>query len=176
MIFVALVADVVSLEATLSRYLSGNVNGRSGDHGLYLKLSSPTFQGGAMAAQEKAAAQAVLAAEARVEAKRIELADKLKGLRERIDGLVALREPLMQRQRSITETRGLYREQYLALGTRSALDLLNAEQEIAQAAFDVVQNQHDLRAAQVNHIEASGQAREVYGINHSRVQGLEVLP
>lgn len=166
----------VSLEATLSRYLSGNVNGRSGDHGLYLKLSSPTFQGGAMAAQEKAAAQAVLAAEARVEAKRIELADKLKGLRERIDGLVALREPLMQRQRSITETRGLYREQYLALGTRSALDLLNAEQEIAQAAFDVVQNQHDLRAAQVNHIEASGQAREVYGINHSRVQGLEVLP
>lgn len=160
----------------MSRYLSGQVNGRSGDHGLFVKLSSATFQGGAMAAQEQAAAQAVLGAEARVDAKRIEIEDKLKGLRERIDGLVALREPLLQRQRSITDTRGLYREQYLSLGTRSALDLLNAEQEIAQAAFDVAQNQHDLWSALVNYIEASGQARDVYEINHSQVQGLEVLP
>lgn len=166
----------VSLEASMSRYLSGQVNGRSGDHGLFVKLSSATFQGGAMAAQEQAAAQAVLGAEARVDAKRIEIEDKLKGLRERIDGLVALREPLLQRQRSITDTRGLYRDQYLSLGTRSALDLLNAEQEIAQAAFDVAQNQHDLWSALVNYIEASGQARDVYEINHSQVQGLEVLP
>jgi len=168
----------LSLEAFVSRYLGGSGNPlvRDGDHGLYLKLSSPTLQGGAMAAQEKAAAQAVVAAEARVQAKRIELQDRLQGLDERIAGLQALRQPLRERQHSITETRTLYREQYLSLGTRSALDLLNAEQEIAQAAFDVAQNQHDLWAAQVNRIEADGRAREVYGINHSRVQGLEVLP
>ena len=54
--------------------------------------------------------------------------------------------------------------------------LLNAEQEIAQAAFDVVQNQHDAWIAQVNFIDVSGQARAVYGLDGSQVQGLEVLP
>jgi adhesin transport system outer membrane protein len=168
----------VSLEASANRYLGGSGNPlvRGGDHGVYFRLSSPMLQGGAMAAQEQAAAQAVIGAEARVQAKRIETQDKLKGLEERIAGLNALRQPLQERQSSITETRALYREQYLALGTRSALDLLNAEQEIAQAAFDVVQNRHDLWTAQINHIEANGRAREAFGINHSRVQGVEVLP
>ena len=97
-------------------------------------------------------------------------------LKEQIQGLMALRGALSERQQSITETRSLYREQYLALGTRSALDLLNAEQEIAQAAFDVVQNRYDALAAQVNFIDASGQARAVYGLDRSQIHGLEITP
>ncbi len=166
----------LSLEASLNRLGSGANNGRSTDHGLFFKLNSNVYQGGALQAQEEAARLAVQAAHARVDVARTEIEDRMLNLKEQIQGLTALQEPLVARQRSITDTRALYREQYLALGTRSALDLLNAEQEIAQAAFDVVQNRHDVWAAQINHIEASGQARAVYGLDGSVVHGLEVLP
>ena len=129
-----------------------------------------------MQAQEDAAQLGVVAAEARVGAARTEIQDRMASLKEQIQGLMALRGPLSERQQSITETRSLYREQYLALGTRSALDLLNAEQEIAQAAFDVVQNRYDALAAQVNFIDASGQARAVYGLDRSQIHGLEITP
>jgi adhesin transport system outer membrane protein len=166
----------LSLEASLSRLGSGASNGRSTDHGVYFKLNSGVFQGGALQAQEEAAMLSVVAAQARVDVARTEVQDRLANLKEQIDGLTGLQAPLSARQRSITDTRALYREQYLALGTRSALDLLNAEQEIAQAAFDVVQNRHDAWAAQIQFIDASGQARAVYGLDHSQVHGLEVSP
>ena len=41
---------------------------------------------------------------------------------------------------SIRATRDLYREQYLQLGTRSLLDLLNAEQEYHSVRFDQAQS------------------------------------
>lgn len=166
----------LSLEASLSRLGSGASNGRSTDHGVFFKLNSGVFQGGALQAQEEAAMLGVAAAQARVEVARTEVQDRMANLKEQIAGLTGLQEPLSARQRSITDTRVLYREQYLSLGTRSALDLLNAEQEIAQAAFDVVQNRHDAWVAQVNFIDASGQARAVYGLDHSKVHGLEVSP
>lgn len=166
----------LSLEATWSRLGSEASSGRRTDHGVFLKLNSSVYQGGALQAQEDAAQQGLQAAQARVDVARTEVLDRMKNLREQIAGLEALVAPLAQRQRSITDTRALYREQYLSLGTRSALDLLNAEQEIAQAAFDVVQNRHDGWVAQVNYIEASGQARAVYGLHHMSVHGLEVLP
>lgn len=166
----------LTLEASLNRLGSGANNGRSTDHSLFFKLNSSTYQGGAMQAQEDAAQLGVVAAEARVGAARTEIQDRMASLKEQIQGLMALRGPLSERQQSITETRSLYREQYLALGTRSALDLLNAEQEIAQAAFDVVQNRYDALAAQVNFIDASGQARAVYGLDRSQIHGLEITP
>lgn len=166
----------LSLEASLSRLGSGASNGRSTDHGVFFKLNSGVFQGGALQAQEEAALLGVQAAQARVEVARTEVQDRMAHLKEQIDGLTELQAPLSARQRSITDTRVLYREQYLSLGTRSALDLLNAEQEIAQAAFDVVQNRHDAWVAQINFIDASGQARAVYGLDHSNVHGLEVSP
>ncbi|WP_382202784.1 TolC family protein [Hydrogenophaga defluvii] len=166
----------LTLEASLNRLGSGASNGRSTDHGVYFKLNSNVYQGGAMQAQEEAARLGVQAAQSRVLVARTEVEDRMANLKEQLQGLVALQGPLSVRQRSITDTRALYREQYLALGTRSALDLLNAEQEIAQAAFDVVQNRHDAWAAQINFIDASGQARAVYGLEGTQVHGLEVLP
>lgn len=166
----------LSLEAQLNRLGSGAAGGRTTDHGVYFKLNSNVYQGGALQAQEEGARLAVQAAQSRVDVARTEIEDRMANLKEQIQGLTALQEPLRSRQRSITDTRALYREQYLSLGTRSALDLLNAEQEIAQAAFDVVQNRHDAWIAQVNFIDVSGQARAVYGLDGSQVQGLEVLP
>ena len=166
----------LSLEAQLNRLGSGAAGGRTTDHGVFFKLNSTVYQGGALQAQEESARLALVAALSRVDVARTETEDRMANLREQITGLMALQEPLRSRQTSITDTRALYREQYLSLGTRSALDLLNAEQEIAQAAYDVVHNRHDAWAALVNYIDASGQARAVYGLDGSLVQGLEVLP
>ena len=166
----------LTLEASLNRLGSGDNNGRNTDHSVYFRLNSNVYQGGATQAQEEAARLGVQAAQSRVMVARTEVEDRMANLKEQLQGLVALQAPLSERQRSITDTRALYREQYLALGTRSALDLLNAEQEIAQAAFDVVQNRHDAWAAQINFIDASGQARAVYGLEGTQVHGLEVLP
>lgn len=166
----------LSLEASLNRLASGAIGGRTTDHGVYFKINSNVYQGSALQAQADAALLAVQAAQARVDVARTEVEDRMLNLKAQIDGLTALQAPLSSRQRSITETRALYREQYLSLGTRSALDLLNAEQEIAQAAFDVVQNRHDAWAAQINYIDASGQARAVYGLDGTEIHGLEVLP
>ncbi|MCY1540501.1 type I secretion outer membrane protein, TolC family [compost metagenome] len=56
----------------------------------------------------------------------------------------------------------MYREQYLSLGTRSLLDLLNAEQEIFQAETDEVNAVHDLWLAQVEFISVTGQMRNIF--------------
>ena len=82
---------------------------------------------------------------------------------------------LADRRRSIVEARDLYREQY-TLGTRSILDLLNAEQEIHQAAADEEAVLHDLWASRIGYIGATGQARTYYGLNNTTVQGIELLP
>jgi len=82
---------------------------------------------------------------------------------------------LADRRRSIAEARDLYREQY-TLGTRSILDLLNAEQEIHQAAADEEAVLHELWTSRVGYIGATGQSRAYYGLNNTTVQGIEVLP
>ncbi|MNH39134.1 hypothetical protein D3C79_1002590 [compost metagenome] len=71
---------------------------------------------------------------------------------------------LGDRYKSMVNTRSLYEQQYLALGTRSLLDLLNAEQEIFQAQTDQQNAQYDLWLAQVSYIRATGHMRNVFAL------------
>src|SRR5690625_6430528 len=73
----------------------------------------------------------------------LEAQSRARGYRQRI-GLLA------QRINSIQMTRDLYQEQYLELGTRSLLDLLNAEQEYHQANLEKTNNEHDMRRMQID--------------------------
>ena len=50
---------------------------------------------------------------------------------------------------NISGTKDLYRKQYLDLGTRSLVDLLNAEQEYHQARVEVLNSELDLKASQI---------------------------
>ncbi len=70
----------------------------------------------------------------------------------------------------------LYGRQYLELGTRPLLDLLNAEQEIHQSRFDLVNTQADLQRLQIDCFYNSGAIRRVFGIDHSAIQNVEILP
>lgn len=111
----------------------------------------------------------------RIEAARLNLGDQVRSLREQAIGAQARLGVLAERRRSIVEARDLYREQY-TLGTRSILDLLNAEQEIHQAAADQEAVLHDLWESRIGYIGATGQGRAYYGLNNTVVQGMELLP
>lgn len=142
----------------------------------YLSLNSSLFNGGAMAAQSRAAAQAVAAADADVEAARLAALDELRGYSEQAAGLRGRFGVLEQRVQSITHTRELYWDQYLSLGTRTVLDLLNAEQEGSQSLEDLANARHDLMIAQLGALVASGRARAAFRLDNTKVQGAEILP
>jgi phosphoribosylaminoimidazole carboxylase PurE protein len=78
------------------------------------------------------------------------------------------------RTRSITETQRLYRDQYLSLGTRSLLDLLNAEQEIHQSQFDKENTLYDLRSLQVDCLYSTARIREAFELNDRVFQGVSI--
>jgi adhesin transport system outer membrane protein len=144
-------------------------------HTVMFNLSSAIYQGGAMDAQVRSAIAAEEAARMRIDTARLNAGDQARSLREQVAGAQARLGVLAERRRSIGEARDLYREQY-TLGTRSILDLLNAEQEIHQAAADQEAVLHDLWESRIGYIGATGQGRAFYGLDNTTVQGMELLP
>lgn len=70
------------------------------------------------------------------------------------------------------ETRDLYRQQYVELGTRTLLDLLNAEQELHQAGFDTANAIHDLRRLGIACIFNTGKARKAFSVDGMAIRGV----
>ena len=169
----------LSLDVSANKALGGVNPGtleRNGtSHTVMFNLTSAIYQGGALDAQVRAATAAVEAARMRIEAARLGAGDQARSFREQVAGAQARLGVLAERHRSISEARDLYREQY-TLGTRSILDLLNAEQEIHQAAADQEAVLHDLWESRIGYIGATGQGRAWYGLDNTTVQGMELLP
>ncbi|ERM02995.1 hypothetical protein Q644_13800 [Brucella intermedia 229E] len=79
---------------------------------------------------------------------------------------------LESRANMMVKTRDLYREQYLELGgTRTLLDLLNAEQELHESRFQIANTVHDLRRLNISCLYNSGKIRREFGINPAMVRG-----
>lgn len=144
--------------------LLGSAGDSAGDqvYTLTLGVKHDLFAGGAPSARVRGAGQAVRAAEQRIETRKLEARDEWTMLQQEMRGLEARLEVLAEREQSIRDTQQLYRDQYLSLGTRSLLDLLNAEQEIFQAQSDRVNARHDLWGAQVAFIQATGHMHDVF--------------
>jgi adhesin transport system outer membrane protein len=169
----------LSLDVSANKAMGGVNPGtleRNGfNHTVMFNLSSAIYQGGAMDAQVRSATAAEEAARMRIDAARLNAGDQARSFREQVAGAQARLGVLAERRRSIAEARDLYREQY-TLGTRSILDLLNAEQEIHQAAADQEAVLHDLWESRIGYIGATGQGRAFYGLDNTTVQGMELLP
>ncbi len=169
----------VSLDASINKALGGNNPSTAQHNGTYhtvmLNLSSVLYQGGAINGQIRAATAAEEAARQRIEVAQLNASDVTRSIREQAAGAQARIGVLAARKRSILAARDLYREQY-TLGTRSILDLLNAEQEIHQAAADEESVLHDFWQSRIAYVGATGQSREFYGLNNTNVQGMELLP
>ncbi len=130
-----------------------------------LAVRSDLYQGGAVASRARASASALEVTEEELRAERLQALDAVRMQREQIAGLEQRIGILERRVASIVETRALYWDQYLALGTRNVLDLLNAEQEIGQSAEDLANARHDLWRARVAYLLASGAARQAFGLD-----------
>ena len=70
------------------------------------------------------------------------------------------------------ETGRLYRIQYLEMGTRTLVDLLNAEQELQQVRFEAVNIRQNLRRLQVDCLFLSGRMRDAFHLSGTSVRGV----
>jgi len=68
------------------------------------------------------------------------------------------------REESMRVTRTLYRDQYLQLGTRSLLDLLNAEQEYHAARRDLIDSEHEIYRSGLDCVYYSGRINNTFGL------------
>lgn len=129
-----------------------------------LNLSMPLYQGGATRARERGALYALRAYEDAVEQARLEMRQGFAEAKAQADGW-AERAPVLQRRlQSIDATRGLYRQQYLLLGTRSLLDLLNSEQEYYSARVEQAQGTHSQYRLAVQCLYYSDRLRGTFGL------------
>jgi adhesin transport system outer membrane protein len=146
---------------------------RGSNHSFTAGIQWNAYQGGSLAAQLRAAQFAYESAQMNVAAARLDGSDTARGYREQALGAFNRLSKLDERKESIAQTRDLYREQY-KLGTRSILDLLNAEQEYYQAVLDQLGAQHDYWIALVDYIGALGTGNTFYGIASRSIQGVKV--
>jgi adhesin transport system outer membrane protein len=171
----------LSLEPSFNQYLDDNYNNQNPaidrtQVGIFLNLEVPIYQGGAISARSRAAGYALTAADSAEDAARLQARQGLSESQAQTSGLTRRLNSLEFRETTIKEARELYGRQYLELGTRPLLDLLNAEQEIHQSRFDLANTQADLRRLQIDCLYNSGALRRAFGIDHSTIQHVEIRP
>ncbi|TKA93693.1 type I secretion protein TolC [Halopseudomonas bauzanensis] len=164
----------LSLNADFEHYLNRNTEGQQqlDDQELVvsLNLTSNLFQGGALRARSRAAEHALQSASAARDRALLELSRFYREARDRSRSLTTSLALQDERYASIVKTQELYRHQYLSLGTRSLLDILNTEQEIFQTQVDKQNTLFDLRSLQIDCLYSVGGLRETFrageALNH----------
>ena len=74
------------------------------------------------------------------------------------------------------QTQELYKEQYLGLGNRPLLDVLNAEQEVYQTRFMQQQTETQWRSLQLDCLYNTGLTRHLFALENRSIQGVEIRP
>jgi len=135
-----------------------------------VNVSMPIYQGGAAGARQRGAFYQMRAFEDAVRQAALEERQGLADARAQAEGWEK-RAPVMQaRVDSIDATRDLYRQQYLELGTRSLLDLLNAEQEYYGARVDEAQGRYTQYRLAVQCLYHSDRLRSAFGADASALE------
>jgi len=154
---------------------STDVGSPFGDRSIYnfgLRVTSNIFAGGLTKARVRSAAYRLDAAEASARRVRNESSQQLAEAQQQIDSLLRLATTLASREDNMRETGRLYRIQYLEMGTRTLVDLLNAEQELQQVRFDAVNTTQNLRRLQIDCLYTSGRMRDAFGLSGTSVRGV----
>lgn len=169
----------LSVKGELSQALKGRNpnNDKEGgfDSAIMLEATSQFYQGGATSSQIRAASFAEEAAKAQVNAVYLKVLDQIRMSREQIENKQRQMQVLMSRQATTVRTRELYQEQY-KLGTRSLVDLLNAEQAIHGANSELETARYDIYSSIAQYIATTGRSRQAYDLNNISIQGFEVQP
>jgi adhesin transport system outer membrane protein len=169
----------VNMKGSLSQAVNGRNPNNSQDNGFYssimLEANSHFYQGGATGAQIRAASFAEEAAKAKVNQIYLETMDRVRLIQAEVQNKKRQMNILTARAATTARTKELYQEQY-KLGTRTVVDLLNAEQAIHSAAQEIENVRYDIYSSVVQYIAATGKTRQLYQLNNTLIQGVEVKP
>lgn len=176
----AQMTPTVSLEPSVQHYLndkyaSHEVLDRT-QYSAFIKVEMPLYQGGGLTARRNAASHAVEAAQSGVQRTRLDVRQKLMESRSQAMSLVGAIQVLQRQEELSARTRELYQQQYLDLGSRPLLDVLNAEQEVFQARFAEQQTLSQLHQLQLNCLYNTGRLRNAFGLENRNIQSLEIQP
>ncbi|EMG9773809.1 TolC family outer membrane protein [Klebsiella aerogenes] len=170
----------ISLEPQVTHYLNDNYANSAvlnkTQYSAWVKVEMPIYQGGALTASREAAQQILSAANAGIRNAQLDASQKLSASR---DEALNLKQSIsiQRRQQQLGEqTRALYQDQYLQLGTRPLLDLLNVDQEIYQAQFSQVLTEAQLRNLELDCLFSTGKMRSVFALDNQNIQGVEIRP
>lgn len=176
----AQMTPTVSLEPEVRHYLNDNYAGHESvdrtQYSAWVKVEMPIYQGGGLTARRNAASHAVESAQSAIQRTRLDVRKKLLADRSEAMNLVTSLQ-IQKRQETLSErTRELYQQQYLDLGSRPLLDVLNAEQEVYQARFAQLQTESQLHQLQLNCLYNTGQMRQAFGLENRTIQSVEIQP
>ncbi|MHC5224512.1 TolC family protein [Ignatzschineria sp. LJL83] len=153
----------ISLDGTSYRPLNPvNKSDSKFESRVSVNVSVPVYQGGGLAAGRRASASRAGAANARKAEVKLEINKAVTEIDVRLQNMVKRKNLLIQRVENLRGTKELYKKQYLELGTRSLLDLLNSEQEFHQAQVEVENNKSDIIQAQLDCAFYQGKLRKLF--------------
>lgn len=147
---------------------------RRAEYNFGINVSSSLYSGGANSARIRGANYALEAADAAEANIRNEVSRLLSEAQRQIGSFNDLVVTLTGRERSMSQTGELYRLQYFEMGTRTLVDLLNAEQELQQVRLDLVNTRHDLRRLNVDCLFNAGEEREAFRLTGLVVEGVRL--
>ena len=136
-----------------------------------LNVSGSLYNGGESAARRNAANYALGASEAAVARARTDILRNLGEAGSQTASLNQLKQSLASREDMMRETQDLYQKQYLELGPRTLLDVLNAAQELHAARLDMRNIEHDIHKLNIDCTFNAGRLREVFSLEGKQVQG-----
>lgn len=176
----AQMTPTISLEPEVTHYL----NDRYANHdtidrtqySAWVRVQMPLYQGGGLTARRNAAEHALDAAQSTIQRTRLEVRQKLLESRSQVLSLVNTLLIQQRQEQLSTRTRELYQQQYLDLGSRPLLDVLNAEQEVFQARFTQQQTTGQLHQLQLSCLYNTGRLRHQFALENRTIQSVEIQP
>lgn len=169
----------LQVKGSMSQAVNGANPNNNKDNGYYnsvmLEASSSIYQGGATSSRSRAASFAEQAARAQVNNIYLDVLNQTRATRENIENKQRQLAVLGAQQAISIRTKELYQEQY-KLGTRTVLDLLNAEQAIHSTNMQLENIRYDIYDSLVQFIAVTGKSRDVYQLNQLSIQGVEIQP
>jgi len=176
----AQMTPTVSLDPEVRHYMNNRYAGHDTldktQYSVGVNVQMPIYQGGGLSARRNAAGHAVEAAQSNIQRTRLDVRQKLLESRSQVMSLMSTLQ-IQSRQETLSQrTRELYQQQYLDLGSRPLLDVLNAEQEVFQTRFTQWQTAGQLHQLQLNCLYNTGRLRNAFDLENRTIQSVEIQP
>jgi len=152
----------IALEGTTRMKTWG---GGDTDYMVGVTIKSDLYNGSSFRARQNAARYSAQATEAAIAVGKYDAQRSWIQSASQVGSLSTLLKSLGSRQTMMRETRDLYQKQFLDLGTRTLLDVLNADQELHSARFDEINTRFDLYKLNVECAYAAGRLRDAFGLS-----------